>query len=380
MTLFLHDQQSKTQYQLQADGLLSTVKDSLDFAEHALLLMDPACRIVQCSMPIKQTRQILKALPFALEDQLATDIENNHLLYLEREKEQAYSLIVEHQIMQNLPKSKSVYFLPLLLPHTNDKASILVVNQYACVRLSKLNSFSIPVNLLPLALEKHLGQEGGRIQIAYAGEKNELLEVQLENLNLNIEHMDISSTLQYIENQIRISKHNLLSGPYKIKETAKTKMPFKFKAPLILTGSVLTLLISMNWVNAAQHNQLAQQIKDASKSYYLSLFPGERVRGLRRQFADKLNEYGSNAASSAGFTTLMANSSAIIRKNESSQIQSVRYTSKKGVLEVSLLTDNIAQLDQIKQNLESNGLKVDIASANNEGGKIKGLLKVSAND
>jgi len=121
-------------------------------------------------------------------------------------------------------------------------------------------------------------------------------------------------------------------------------------------------------------------VKTASKQYYQTLFPDETVRrGLKRMFNDKLETASPDSQSSAGFTQILANASSQIRKNKDAQMQSVRFAANKGVLEISLLTNNIAQLDSIKQQLEKHGLTVEIASANNDGKRIKGLLKVSNN-
>ena len=49
------------------------------------------------------------------------------------------------------------------------------------------------------------------------------------------------------------------------------------------------------------------------------------------------------------------------------------------MLEASLICKTVNQLDQLKNALAKKGLSVDIASANQSGNSVKGVIKVSSN-
>jgi len=350
----------------------------------AVLLIGGYCNIHNAPMPIKQARQIVKALPFALEEQLASDIETNHLHYIGRKNNQAYALTIQHNIIKNTIEQyapNKLYFLPMLLPIAQDHISILIIEGHACVRIDEHTAFSAPVDFLPLALEKHLSQNENQknITIAYANEKPDLLELQLENLGLLIEQQEFSNVLQHIQSQILISSQNLLTGQYQLKVSDDEKTLSKFNSLITLAACLFALVIGINSITASQQNNLAGLVKTASKDFYLKLFPGERVRGIRRQFSEKLDTDTSAGQGSAGFTQILAKAAGEIRKSKNAEIHAVRFTAKKGNLEISVITENIAQLDGIKKKLEQQNLKVEIASANNDGKRIKGLLKVSQN-
>ncbi len=349
-----------------------------------ILLLGPLCNVVNTPMPIKQARQIIKALPFALEEQLANEVENNHLLYIGRSNGNAHALTIQHSAIAQIIEAHQpdkLYFLPMLLPWEEGEISALIINGYACIRFDEHSAFSVPSELLPLTLEKCLNpeEEKSSINICYAQQKNELLDLQLENLGLEVKPQDYAKYLTHIKTQSLNHSSNLLSGDYKIKIVAENKPQSKFKPLITLAASLVILMMSINFISASQQNTLASKIQSASKDFYVTLFPDERVRGLKRQFAEKL-ETGSNTSNgSVQFTQILAKSAREIKNSPDSEIQSIRFTSKKGVLEISVLTKNVAQLDAIKQKLEQQNLNVEIASANNDGKKTKGLLKVSYN-
>ncbi len=371
---------------MSGDGVihLQEQSEAQDILNPIAMLIGNDCNILSAPMPTKQARQIVKALPFALEELLANDVESNHLHYIGRSDGQAHALTIQHSVIKNvieLHEPTKLLYLPMLLPIGPDNISVLIIEDNACVRINEFSAFSVPVDFLPLALEKHLGQDEGKqnITISYAGDKADLLELQLENLGLNIEQKEFSEVLQHIQSQTLLAVNNILSGQYQLKASGDKESHSKLKAVITLAACLFALVISINLITTSQQSNLAGLVKAASKDFYLKLFPGERVRGIKRQFAEKLDNNTPAGQGSAGFTQILAITAGEIRQNRSAEIHAVRFTAKKGTLEISVITENIAQLDGIKKKLEQKDLSVEIASANNDGKRIKGLLKVSKN-
>lgn len=353
--------------------------------DDVILLTGTECQILHTPMPIKQVRQIIKALPFALEEKLANELDQNHLVYLGREDGEAYAATISHEsiafISQALP-CKKMFFLPLLLPIINNGISVLIIDGQACVRINELFAFSVPTDLLALTLEKYFAgnEDTQTLSICFSQAIDDLLIVQLESSGLEINTRSFPEVHDLIAAETLANKNNLLTDIYQVKEIKALGSINKFKVLATLAACLFVTVVTSNFIGASQKDNLASLIDGASKQYYQQLFPGEKVRrGLKRMFSDKLEGASPNSQGGTGFTQVMAKASAEIRKNKDAQLQSVRFTDKKGILEITLLTNNIAQLDSIKQMLEKRHLKVDIASANNDGKRIKGLLKVSNN-
>ena len=386
MKILLITSETEAASVMSEDGVihLQEQSESQDTSSPIALLMGNDCNILSAAMPTKHARQIVKALPFALEELLANDVESNHLHYIGRSNGQAHALTIQHSVIKSVIEShkpNKLFYLPMLLPIGPDNISVLIIEGNACVRINEHLAFSVPVDFLPLALEKHLGQDEGKLNvvISYAGDKPDLLELQLENLGLNIEQTEFSKVLQHIQSQTILATNNLLSGQYQVKASGDKKSNSKLTAVITLAAFLFALIISINLITTSQQSNLAGLVKAASKEFYLQLFPGERVRGIKRQFAEKLDNNTATGQGSAGFTQILAITAGEIRQSKSAEIHAVRFTAKKGTLEISVITENVAQLDGIKKKLEQKNLLVEIASANNDGKRIKGLLKVSEN-
>lgn len=348
----------------------------------ALILNGPICQVLSAQMPVKQSRQIIKALPFALEEQLANEIDHNHIQFLGREGTQAHALVCDTHIMETLIQQfnpDKLLYLPLLLPQIEQGICVCILDGMASIRYSTYGAMNITTELLTLALEKLKIKEDMIVEFYDLDDQHNLLPLEIENLGYEVQQPERKELINHIEKASIGYQWNLLTGAYaKKKAPVKTKQS-KLKSPLSIAAALIISVFFIQLIQMKQYQQMTELVKDASKSFYVTLFPGENVRSIRRQFRDKLEESGSGPVTSAGFISILAAATKGISTNSNIEWDAVRFTRQKNELEVNVIVDNIAQLDSIKQKMTSNGLLVDIASATNTGKRIKGVLKVSKN-
>lgn len=348
----------------------------------ALILNGPICQVLSAQMPVKQSRQIIKALPFALEEQLANEIDHNHIQFLGREGTQAHALVCDTHIMETLIQQfnpDKLLYLPLLLPQIEQGICVCILDGMASIRYSTYGAMNITAELLTLALEKLKIKEDMIVEFYDLDDQHNLLPLEIENLGYEVQQPERKELINHIEKASIGYQWNLLTGAYaKKKAPVKTKQS-KLKSPLSIAAALIISVFFIQLIQMKQYQQMTELVKDASKSFYVTLFPGENVRSIRRQFRDKLEESGSGPVTSAGFISILAAATKDISTNANIEWDAVRFTRQKNELEVNVIVDNIAQLDSIKQKMTSNGLLVDIASATNTGKRIKGVLKVSKN-
>lgn len=348
----------------------------------ALILNGPICQVLSAQMPVKQSRQIIKALPFALEEQLANEIDHNHIQFLGREGTQAHALVCDTHIMETLIQQfnpDKLLYLPLLLPQIEQGICVCILDGMASIRYSTYGAMNITTELLTLALEKLKIKEDMIVEFYDLDDQHNLLPLEIENLGYEVQQPERKELINHIEKASIGYQWNLLTGAYaKKKAPVKTKQS-KLKSPLSIAAALIISVFFIQLIQMKQYQQMTELVKDASKSFYVTLFPGENVRSIRRQFRDKLEESGSGPVTSAGFISILAAATKDISTNSNIEWDAVRFTRQKNELEVNVIVDNIAQLDSIKQKMTSNGLLVDIASATNTGKRIKGVLKVSKN-
>ena len=100
---------------------------------------------------------------------------------------------------------------------------------------------------------------------------------------------------------------------------------------------------------------------------------------MKRQFNDYIKSSSGSGQNKAVFTELLATTAKEVKTFKNIQFNSIKYSDKNHLLELSLTCSSVNELDQLKQKLSAKGLKVDIASANQSGGMVKGVIKVQSN-
>jgi len=381
MSLLLIDSKNTQHWDLDQQGIHK--KTALVTPTKAFL-MDASCHILHTAVPVKQVRQIKKALPFALEEQLACEIEEAHLHFLGKSGVDAYAAVIQHTAMERLkldfPDLTELYFLPSCLPIEKNGATICLIAGQVLIRYDELNASSLPISMLAMALSHYIEQnpEQTSLQFFHDNGDYDLLSSQLESLGFEINPQTIDSLSERIESK---ADSNLLSGPYFVAPKKIQGKSSKLKLPIALAASLFVCSLVINIVQTQQFTQLAEQTQQASKRFYKTLFPNERIIGIKRQFRDKLESAGgSQQGGATGFTDLLAQAGAVIKSNDDLDMHNVRYSIKKNQLELEIWANSIAQLDKLKQQLEGKKMKVEIASANNTSAKkVKGVLKVSSN-
>jgi general secretion pathway protein L len=379
--LYLLNSRSQSLWDLEE----STLKESElgdPQAIESLIINGSICQVMTAQMPVKQTRQIIKALPFALEEQLANEIDQNHIHYLGREGSQAHALVCNCNVMDSLITQfdpSNVLYLPLLLPQIEQGICVCVIDGIASIRYSKFGAVSVTPDIVTLMLDKLKASDRTIVEFYDFDGTHNLLPLEIENIGYEVQQPPSETLFSYIEKSANSYQWNLLSGAYtKKKAPAQTKNS-KLKTPIAIAAALIVSIFFIQLIEMKQYQQMANLVKEASESFYVTLFPGEKVRSIRRQFKDKLEEGGSGATASAGFVALLASAIKEIRTVNNIEWDAVRFTRQKNELEINLIVDNIAQLDSIKQKMTKSGLLVDITSATNTGKRIKGVLKVSKN-
>lgn len=370
-------------------------------AEHILSL--------RVEIPSTQVRQIRQALPFAVEELIAEDIDNIHAAIPSTFRASLPSIdtaIISHRllidwldVLHGCQLSPDYMLIDgLCLPREEGSWTIAVVDQRVLVRTDKNRVVALQVDDCELVLPTMLEQEKLRRSAdtvpqlhimasqTNSGDANAVKQIAalLKNtfpeytVKATLYKQDPAQLLSFDWQDQSLHGINLLQGGYATQHAAEgMRGHWGLVASVASIGVVLFLLLTLSagWFFDIRASRLQEQ----SVATYRQLFPGERrVVNPRKQLQNHLRERGGQGNHS--FLVLLAETARGIQSESVSPeitLTQIRFNSDQGNLRFEVNGRSLDQLDQFKNLLASSGLQVDINSASEQEGGVIGRIVVS---
>lgn len=170
---------------------------------------------------------------------------------------------------------------------------------------------------------------------------------------------------------------NLLQGDYsRTGQLGKRLRPWRVAAILAAVWILVQggLLLGDYLRLARQQEQNAAQIT----AQFQEAFPDKRlVPGQERLLMERsLAELRGGSVGGPGFLHLLARAGAVLKSEAGVDIRSVRY--KENTLDMDINLPDLQVLDRLKQQLAAGGLTVEIVSASSRDGKVQSRLNLAA--
>jgi len=366
-----------------AGGLADLIDPAVDWLNDPanVVVFAPAAQVlaVSCSVPGRNAAQIRRALPFAVEEFVATEIENMHLASGPiRRGEPVRCNLVDSQVLEDWLSALGRLGLAPgyllceaeLLPDAPDRVSLLFEGDSVLVKTAE-QAASLDRENLMLAL-------GGLTYRELLLVNGELTELELGQLDDDVEIIDGDTggegVLGYLMGRFESSPAgalNLLQGPYapKRKATAdwqRWQAVAGLAAVWILAGFVA--MVAKGLWSSTQ----ADRLQAESEALYRELFGAQsRIVNVRRQFQSAL---GGDDPQASSFTDYLGQLAQTLDRN--SAVLSLTYTSTRDELAADMLVKGFEELEALKQGLEQRGVRVDITSAEQQDASVRARLRL----
>jgi len=371
-------------------GELSEIASEAIGAQLIALVPGTDVLLTRVSLPIKNKQRLLKALPYALEEELASDVEELHFaIGPSSEDENLPVAALENELMdawQELFKEAGLsvdVFLPdvFAVPFEENSWSLVFEGGHAIVRTGLMDGFSVDVEnigvVLPLVLKAHAEDRPSELRVWQNNAQHtltplisDIVDVVHQPEQQGILGIAASQGLA-LDNSI-----NLLQGKYSRREQfSKIWRPWRVAASLAAVWFVMQLAVAIT-----QSSQLEDQsatLKAETVKVYRDTFPNaKKVIKPRAQMEQKLKELqGQGGSRKVTFLSLLSDSGKAFKQTPGLNLRSIRF--KNGVLDVDLEVPNLQTLDQLKQSLsKQKGMSVEIQSAASRNNIVQGRLQI----
>jgi len=356
------------------------------------------------TVPTQNKQRMLKAIPYAKEDEIIPDVESLHFALAKVEAKDSVSVaIVERQLMdqwqamfQNAGIAVDIMMpdtmaLPFHTADDGDEVNIVIEESAALFKTGVYQAFYVDLDNLNFMLKLWLNERVKSDEkesvanlpksIVVWRARNDVEVIVPEEYAgvIDLEYKTAANGLLtvLVDQPINLSKNiNLLQGDFSRREQmGKIWRPWRLAASLAAVLFVLQLGLAIIQSNSLETQY--QALKAESKSIYKATFPdARRIVNPRQQMAQKIKELkGSDKKISVTFLSLLADTGAVFKSTQGLNLKSMRF--KNNTLDVDLEVPNYEVLDELKQKLTEEGKRsVEIQSAVTRKNLVQGRLQI----
>jgi general secretion pathway protein L len=341
--------------------------------------------LTEAVVPSKQHRQILQAVPFMVEEQLATDVETCHFAIGSRNDAGSVSVAVidrgrmKHwcDLLQDVGIEPNYLTVDLLAVPHSASCSVFVDGHRTLIRTGDNLGISIATEMLATMLGLLSDELKVSTEVIASAAQIDDLSLQFDQMNVELESPVKIIELDYspFESLCRSFGNkaiNLLQGEFKV-DDREVRKSGAWRSVAILAGCAFLLHLFVVMGQAVYLDLQARQMDAEARALYAEVYPNDRnVRDMRRRWQNHLR---SGGGSTGEFMTLFLETTKNI-PGSSLILSNVNYNDSRGDLVLQLEASRSEQLISFADTLNKLGLEAEIGTINQADDAVRGSIKV----
>lgn len=344
--------------------------------EVSIYLAGQAIRLIQLTLPAGARKHLERVVPFALEEDVSSDIEQLHFAWPPGSKDEALPVaIVDRDCLQFWRQalrdadidSDAIYPDIFMLPWQPGQWQLATFGDDIVVRTGQWQGFSVERELFSVLQDS--------------------LTSEYEMPQAIVVHGDIDwpqppAPIEHSEQEIPLAAAagasggiNLLQGQFRGRRKRQSKqLPWR---PLAVAAAVLVAVVfGGEIIRYAQLSGQVSALREQTEQAYRQAFPNDtRIVNLRTQLKRHLDEVAPGAERDS-IIRLLAQLEPVFSALPELKVSLMRYQDKQ--LRMQILADNFQQFEQFQQQAEALQLSVQQGQLTNQGEKVSGTLTVSS--
>jgi len=357
-----------------------------------IVLLNSSClHFNKVSLPTQNRQKMLRALPYALEEQIADDIDDFHLVAGkpgENEKIPVVGIKKEtlDRIIAILDEAaiKVDVIIPdaLCLTAGPTQWAVLFHGEHAYAQFDTLHGGLFDRDMLPILLDSIFKQESENLPeriflFLVDNETTDELsgtipdEVEIVNVSYNT-HPLVVFCGQY-KNALPL---NLLQDAYKPTRKSNVKWQrWALAASLAVIWLCLHLgTTAVKYFDLKDKNE--QALAQITKIYKKTFPKSKRIVNARVQMEQKLKELkGGKGGANGSIIDLLRDSATALSKDKGVTIQSISYRNNR--MDINISSANLQSIESLNKSLNNNAkLNSEITSSSSEKNQVTGSIRL----
>lgn len=363
----------------------------------------PALDVTPCTarIPGRQKRMIRQALPFAVEEQLAQDIDSVHLaLGTEKQNEWRVAAVDRDRMAAYFEwlqafgyPVRAIYADAMLLAPGQHQWTVLVEENQALIREHQGGWYEVPVEGLSVFMDSLIEEfaaetpPGARVMATpYAAEQHRMALASLEqhpDALIHVETLDTSSLRLMVENLIGgdVAVINLCQGEYA--PTSGHRSPLRRWRPVAIVAAIgIVAQLGFMVAEGIYYGSQAKRFDDQALTLYREHFPDDsrtNAGNLQRVVQGRLRSAQESGGSGDFLAMLRATGQQYqaLDDPESLNFETIQFSRSRGELRIELRGESFSQLDSMRDGLSSSGFSARIGSVVNSDDGTEARLTLS---
>ena len=376
------------------ESKIQTSLSTIPTGNRSVVVLIPSTDIVltQADIPSKQWQRVVQAVPYALEEQLAEDIDNLHFAIGKRDAigSIAVAIIAHNQMITYLQQLKTINLTPTMLipdilavPQPKQGWGLLPIDNIVLVRTGAQAGFAIEPQCLTAALSLALLEYKTDLPeqlVIFTDTFTPSLLPHLAELEIPIiEEVHETNVFAWLELSSAKNKGlNLLQGSYRPQNRI-----VNLWRPWRLTAVLLILLGGLHLAKQIlAYQQLVQQrqiLTAQIEKIYRETFPqAHKIVNPPVQMEQQLQQLRTQQqppTSTEHFLAWLNQISAILQHTPGFNLQQLDY--QPGQLDLFLEIDNLQALEHLKQRLNRLGFTAEIQSATSRSQTVESRMRIT---
>ncbi|MFT5894517.1 MAG: general secretion pathway protein L [bacterium] len=370
------------------NATLTEVASQVEGRRVTLILPANDVLLAEAMVPGGSLARAQQAVPYALEEQVADDVESLHFALGSKGKTDTYPVaVISRKLMDTVTEQcldaglRPTQIVPetLALPQLDSQGAEgevwtgLLDQDQVVVRLSANQGFATDPGMASIMLT------GARLALDEGDDPSLVIFRTDPPINLttpddiDVEMRSCDHRLALYASGLATSPYiNLLQGVYNPKKNFdKTWKPWRASAAL--AACLCAALFVGKWMDVRALDKQEAHLDAQIASAFKQALPDSRMQRPKRQIQSALNQLG--VGNTDGFTNRLSQIAASLATQPQTTLKTIGY--RNGRFDLDLNTDAVPTLDALKSELSRRGsLAMSVQSANRENNTVRGRVRI----
>ncbi|MGH8206496.1 MAG: type II secretion system protein GspL [Steroidobacteraceae bacterium] len=369
-------------------GPLSQAASAAAGRRVAVIVPSSDVLMTEVDLPVKSGVRVQQVVPYALEEQLAADIETLHFGLGSRDESTgrtAVAVVTRALMDQWLGALRAVGLTPdvvcteaTLLPENPGNVVVMLEGDTLCVRRAGQMPLALPAMDVAVALTASLGDGTATDNLIFyaAPEDWHRRAAEVEALrgrcaSLKVQLLNFGP-LPLLAPQLPIGAFlNLLSGDYAPKRTFAAGWQ-RWRIAAVLAAALFAVHVSGLALQLQLQRHAEHRLDAAIGTIARQALPGDSGTGEVRQRIER-RLLTAQGGGQAGLIPALSVLAQALRSSDGAQVQSLSY--RDHGLDLKLQARDAEHLERVDQSLRSNGWQANLTSGTNGGSTYQGRIQ-----